>query len=412
MINETYSVDQLQKAALSYFEGDSLASSVWINKYALKKDGAYLELSPDDTIKRMATEIHRAENKFKNPLTYDQIYNHLKGFKNFIFGGSILFGAGNNSQVSSLGNCFFVDNNADSYGAIFNLDETMAQLMKRRGGVGVTIENLRPSTAYVNNSAQSSTGAVSFMDRFSHTTREVAQDGRRGALMISMHVNHPDIASFIDKKDDLTKVTGANVSIKVTDEFMESVENDRDYILSWPTLHKQPKVDKQITYNKLYKNEDGTYIMKVKAKEIWDKLVFQAHKNAEPGVLFWDNIINESPADCYFEDGFITKGTNPCITGDALIKTLHGEFTIPEIEERMKFGPIYAQTFNETTKKIEYKEIEVAQKTKENANIIEIETEDGELLKLTPDHKVYTENRGWIEAAQLSETDILILIDE
>lgn len=407
-----YDTKELQDSAFDYFDGDSLASSVWINKYALKHKGAYTELSPDDTLKRIAKEISRTENKFPNPLSYDEIYSHLKDFGHFIMAGSILFGAGNKSQVSSLGNCFFVDNNADSYGAIFNMDETMAQLMKRRGGVGITIENLRPASAYVNNSAQSSTGAVSFMDRFSHTTREVAQDGRRGALMISMHVNHPDIAQFIEKKDDLTKVTGANVSIKVTDDFMNSVEEDKDYILSWPTLNYQPKTNENLEFNKLFKNEDGTYIMKVKAKEIWDKLVFQAHKNAEPGVLFWDNIINESPADCYSKDGFITKGTNPCITGDALIKTLHGEFTIPEIEERMKFGPIYAQTFNETTKKIEYKEIEVAQKTKENANIIEIETEDGELLKLTPDHKVYTENRGWVEAAQLSETDILILIDE
>ena len=183
MINETYEVDQLNEAALSYFDGDNLASKVWINKYALKKNGKYKEKSPDDTIKRLTSEIHRMELKFKNPLEKSEIYDNLENFKNFIFGGSILFGLGNPYQISSLGNCFFIDNGADSYGGIFNIDETMAQLMKRRGGVGVSIENLRPESAAVNNSAQSSTGAISFMDRYSDTTREVAQDGRRGALM-------------------------------------------------------------------------------------------------------------------------------------------------------------------------------------------------------------------------------------
>ena len=312
MINETYEVDQLTEAALSYFKGDTLASNVWINKYALKENGKYKELSPKQTIERIVNEIHRMESKFPNPLPKEEIQEHLENFKNFIFGGSILFGLGNNNQISSLGNCFFVDNGADSYGGIFNIDETMAQLMKRRGGVGVTIENLRPSKAGVNNSAQSSTGAVSFMDRFSSTTREVAQDGRRGALMISGHVNHPDTPAFIVKKDDLTKVTGANVSLKITDEFMKAAEVDQDYILHWPTTGTQPKITEQLPYYQLYKREDGTYVKRVKAKEVWESLIHQAWKNAEPGVLFWDNIIRESPADCYADVGFTTKGTNPC----------------------------------------------------------------------------------------------------
>ena len=312
MINETYNVDQLNDAALSYFQGDSLASKVWINKYALKENGKYKEQSPEDTINRLAGEIHRKEKEFPNPLSFEEIHDNLKDFSNFIFGGSILFGLGNNNQLSSLGNCFFVDNAADSYGAIFNLDETMAQLMKRRGGVGVTIENLRPGGSLVNNSAQSSTGSDSFMDRYSNTTREVAQDGRRGALMISTHINHPDAPNFIVKKDDLTKVTGANVSLKITDEFMKAAEQDQDYILHWPTTGNQPKVNIQIPYNQLHKLENGTYIKRVKAKELWESLITQAHKNAEPGVLFWDNIIKESPADCYANVGFTTKGTNPC----------------------------------------------------------------------------------------------------
>ena len=312
MINETFDVDQLTESAMSYFNNDSLASSVWINKYALKENGHYIEKSPKETIKRITNEIHRKELEYPNPLTFEEIHEHLDDFKNFIFGGSILFGLGNNYQISSLGNCFFIDNGADSYGGIFNIDETMAQIMKRRGGVGVSIENLRPEAAAVNNSAQSSTGAISFMDRYSDTTREVAQDGRRGALMISIDINHPDSPAFITKKDDLTQVTGANISLKITDEFMKAVEHDQDYYLSWPTQETQPRVPEQLNYNKLFKREDGTYIKKVRAKELWDSLVFQAHKNAEPGILFWDNVVRESPADCYSDLGFKTLGTNPC----------------------------------------------------------------------------------------------------
>jgi len=312
MINETFDVDQLTEAALSYFNQDTLASNVWINKYALKENGNYIEQSPKDTINRITNEIFRKEQEYPNPLTREEIHSNLENFKNFIFGGSILFGLGNPYQISSLGNCFFIDNGADSYGGIFNIDETMAQLMKRRGGVGVTLENLRPISAAVNNSAQSSTGSVSFMDRYSNTTREVAQDGRRGALMISEHINHPDSPHFITKKDDLTKVTGANVSVKITSEFMKAVEGDQDYFLSWPTQDKQPQVHEQLSYNSIFRREDGTYIKKVKAKEVWGSLIKQAHKNAEPGVLFWDSIIAESPADCYADEGFVTKGTNPC----------------------------------------------------------------------------------------------------
>ena len=222
-----------------------------------------------------------------------------------------MFSLGNNKAVSSLGNCFFIDNGADSYGGIFNTDESLVQLMKRRGGVGITLEHLRPSTAYVNNSAHSSTGAVSFMDRFSHSTREVAQDGRRGALMITMHINHPDVEDFIMAKDDLTKITGANISVKVTDEFMRCVENNNDYILRWPT-DSNPIISNDYQYNKLYKLNDGTYVKRIKAKDLWNVIIKQAHKNAEPGVIFWDRVIQESPADMYASVGFRTKGTNPC----------------------------------------------------------------------------------------------------
>lgn len=311
---ERYTEDQLKIAGLHYFKGDQLACNVWIKKYALKlkNENYYLELTPDDTIQRIAKEIHRIEKKYPNPLSYEEIYESLKNFRSFIFGGSIQFGLGNTDQISSLGNCFFIDNGSDSYGGIFNIDESLVQLMKRRGGVGITMEHLRPATASVNNAAQSSTGATSFMDRYSHSTREVAQDGRRGALMITMHINHPDIMDFIMKKDDLTKVTGANVSVKVTDEFMTAVERDEDYLLRWPVESVQPKMDEKLTYNKLHRMEDGSYVRRVKAKEIWNSIVKQAHKNAEPGVLFWDNVIKESPADMYADQGFKTLGTNPC----------------------------------------------------------------------------------------------------
>ena len=311
---ERYTEDQLRQSGLQYFKGDILATNVWIKKYALKSktENYYLELSPDETIKRLAKEIHRIEQKYPNPLSYEEIYESFKNFKSFIFGGSIQFGLGNVDQISSLGNCFFIDNGSDSYGGIFNTDESLVQLMKRRGGVGITLEHLRPATATVNNAAQSSTGATSFMDRFSNSTREVAQDGRRGALMITMHINHPDILDFIMKKDDLTKVTGANVSVKVTDEFMNAVEKDEDYLLRWPVESSQPRMLEKFTYNKLHRTEDGSYVRRVKAREIWNTIVKQAHKNAEPGVLFWDNVIKESPADMYSNLGFKTLGTNPC----------------------------------------------------------------------------------------------------
>lgn len=297
---------------MDYFQGDTLASQVWITKYALKEKGKYIEKSPEDTITRIVNEIERKEKEYPNPLSREEIHNNLKDFENFIFAGSILFGLGNNNQISSLGNCFFVDNGADSYGGIFNTDETMAQLMKRRGGVGITLESLRATSSLVNNSAQSSTGSTSFAHRFSNTTREVAQDGRRGALMISEHINHPDSPSFVVMKDDLTKVTGANISLKVTDEFMKAAEADQDYLLHWPTTHEQPKINEQLPYDKLYKLDNGTYVKRIKAKELWDSVINMAHKNAEPGVLFWDNILRESPADCYADEGFVTKGTNPC----------------------------------------------------------------------------------------------------
>ena len=408
MINETYEVDQLNEAALSYFEGDNLASNVWINKYALKKNGKYKEQTPKDTLNRITNEIHRMELKFPNSIEKAEIHDHLDNFKNFIFGGSILFGLGNPYQISSLGNCFFIDNGADSYGAIFNIDETMAQLMKRRGGVGVTIENLRPGGSLVNNSAQSSTGAVSFMDRYSATTREVAQDGRRGALMLSNHINHPDAPEFIVKKDDLTKVTGANVSLKITDEFMKAAEADQDYILHWPTTGKQPEITEQIPYNQLYKRENGTYVKRVKAKEVWDSLIHQAWKNAEPGVLFWDNIIKESPADCYADQGFVTKGTNPCIIGSTLIATADGRnaVSIKQLVNEGKDVPVYSTDYN--TGQTQIKWGRNPRLTQSSAEVWKLKLDDGSELIATPDHKILTSELIYKELKDLTPGESLI----
>jgi len=404
-----YNESQLNSASLEYFNGDELASKVWVKKYALRssQEGLYEEVTPDDTIKRLSAEIHRTELKYPNPMSYDDIYKTLKDFKHFIFGGSIMFSLGNNKAVSSLGNCFFIDNGADSYGGIFNTDESLVQLMKRRGGVGITLEHLRPSTAYVNNSAHSSTGAVSFMDRFSHSTREVAQDGRRGALMITMHINHPDVEDFIMAKDDLTKITGANISVKVTDEFMRCVENDNDYILRWPT-DSNPIISNDYQYNKLYKLNDGTYVKRIKAKDLWNVIIKQAHKNAEPGVIFWDRVLSESPADMYAGNGFRTKGTNPCIVGNTLIAVADGRnaISIKQLVEEGKCVPVYST--NLETGKTEIKWARNPRLTKKNAEVWKLILDDGSELIATPDHKILTSKLVYKELKDLISGESII----
>lgn len=277
---------------IEWFEGNELAANVWLDKYALKEKGKVIELTPDDTITRIAKEFSRIENRYPKPMSYETIYDLLKGFKKVIPAGSPLFGIGNNNALTSLSNCYVIESPVDSYGGILKTDEELAQLMKRRGGVGVDISTLRPTGAFVSNSAGSSTGAVSFMHRFSNTTREVAQEGRRGALILTMDVSHPDIDKFITSKNDLTKITGANISVKITDDFMNAL---LDPITSAYELHH------------LYQKEEPII---VDAKHIWNKLIYQSWKTAEPGVLFWDRVIEESPADCYHE--FKTISTNPC----------------------------------------------------------------------------------------------------
>ncbi len=295
---KTYSYDEAFKAAVDYFNGDELAARVWVNKYAMKDSfGAIYEKSPEDMHWRIANEIARIEAKYSNPMSAQEIYDLLDHFKYVIPSGSPMTGIGNDYQIASLSNCFVIgmEGKADSYGAIIRIDEEQVQLMKRRGGVGHDLSHIRPKGSPVKNSALTSTGLVPFMERYSNSTREVAQDGRRGALMLSVSIKHPDAEAFIDAKMTEGKVTGANVSVKIDDEFMKAVTENRPYVQQYPI-----------------KAENPIYSKEVNANEIWNKIIHNAWKSAEPGVLFWDTIQRESIPDCYADLGFETVSTNPC----------------------------------------------------------------------------------------------------
>lgn len=296
--NKTYTYEEAFEASLQYFGGDELAARVWVNKYAMKDSfGNIFEKSPEDMHWRIANEIARIEKKYANPLSAEEIFGLLDHFRYIVPAGSPMTGIGNNHQIASLSNCFVIglDGNADSYGAIMRIDEEQVQLMKRRGGVGHDLSQIRPKGSPVNNSALTSTGLVPFMERYSNSTREVAQDGRRGALMLSVSIKHPDSEAFIDAKMTEGKVTGANVSVKLDDEFMQAAVDNRPYTQQFPIDSDNPQYTKEIN-----------------AKALWRKIVHNAWKSAEPGVLFWDTILRESIPDCYADLGFRTVSTNPC----------------------------------------------------------------------------------------------------
>ena len=299
MTQKTYSYDEAYEATLEYFGGDQLAAKVWTTKYALKDaDGNLYEKSPIDMHHRIAGEIARIEAQYPNGLTEGQVVELLDHFQYLVPQGSPMTGIGNDLQIASLSNCFVIglDGPSDSYGAIFKIDEEQVQLMKRRGGVGHDMSGIRPKGSLVRNSALTSTGLVPFMKRFSNSTREVAQDGRRGALMLSCSIKHPDVADFIDAKMEEGAVTGANVSVRITDDFMEAVRDDKDFTLRFP-------VDSE---------GDPKYTKVIRASELWGRIIHNAWKSAEPGVLFWDTILKESIPDCYADLGFETISTNPC----------------------------------------------------------------------------------------------------
>ena len=295
---KTYTYDEAYKASLEYFAGDELAARVWVSKYAMKDSfGNIYEQSPEDMHWRLAREIARIENKYPNPMSEREVFDLLDHFRYIIPAGSPMTGIGNDHQIASLSNCFVIgiEGDGDSYGAIMRLDEEQVQLMKRRGGVGHDLSQIRPKGSPVANSALTSTGLIPFMERYSNSTREVAQDGRRGALMLSVSIKHPDSEAFIDAKMTEGKVTGANVSVKIDDEFMQAAVEDKPYKQQFPIDSDNPIVKKDIS-----------------AKQLWEKIVHNAWKSAEPGVLFWDTILRESIPDCYADLGFQTVSTNPC----------------------------------------------------------------------------------------------------
>lgn len=354
-------------ASQEYFKGDDLAARVWINKYALKdSDGNLYELTPDDMHRRLAKEIYRIETKYDNPLSEETIYELLKDFKYIVPQGGPMSGIGNNLQIVSLSNCFVIghDKPTDSYGGILKIDQEQVQLMKRRGGVGHDLSHLRPKGSPVKNSALTSTGIVPFMERYSNTTREVAQDGRRGALMLSVSVKHPDSEDFIDVKLTQGKVTGANVSVKLTDEFMNALINKDKFIQQFPIDDRAPK-----------------YIKEVDPQKIWKKIIHNAWKSAEPGILFWDTIIRESVADCYADLGYKTVSTNPC-----------GEIPLcPYDSCRLLAINLYSYVDNPFTKEAKFnfdkfkKHVGYAQKIMDDIIDLELEKIDQILAKINSD---------------------------
>ncbi|TAL61750.1 MAG: adenosylcobalamin-dependent ribonucleoside-diphosphate reductase [Bacteroidetes bacterium] len=384
-----YSHEEAVEESIQYFNGDELAARVWANKYALKDSfGNLYEKTPDDMHRRLAREIHRVELKYKNPLSEELIYSVLKDFKYIVPQGGPMTGIGNDYQIASLSNCFVIgnDGSSDSYGGIMKIDQEQVQLMKRRGGVGHDLSHIRPKGTPVLNSALSSTGVVPFMERYSNSTREVAQDGRRGALMLSISIKHPDSGKFIDAKLETGKVTGANVSVKLTDDFMKAVENKTLFRQQYPINSDNPKFAKDID-----------------AVQLWAKIIHNAWKSAEPGVLFWDTIIRESVPDCYADLGYATVSTNPC-----------GEIPLcPYDSCRLLAINLFNYVNNPFTGKAEfdfelYKEhVGLAQRMMDDIIDLELEKIDAILAKINADPEIeelkHVERNLWKNIRKKSE---------
>lgn len=363
----TYSREKAIEASIEYFKGDTLAAEVWVNKYALKDmEGNIYEKTPDDMHKRIAREFARIEKKYPNGHSYEEIYEAIKDFKYIVPQGSPMAGIGNNFQYVSISNCFVIGNDvdSDSYGGVLKLDQELVQLMKRRAGVGNDLSFIRPNNSPVMNSALTSTGVVPFMERYSNSTREVAQGGRRGALMLSISIDHPDSESFIDAKMEQGKVTGANVSVKMTDGFMKAALAGDEYQQQYPVGSDNP-----------------TFTKMVDAKRIWNKIIHNAWKSAEPGVLFWDTLIRESIPDCYADLGFRTISTNPC-----------GEIPLcPNDSCRLMAINLYSYIKNPFTKKAEFdyelfaKHVKMAQRLMDDLIELELEKVDSIINKIKND---------------------------
>lgn len=293
---DPYTREQALESSIEYFNGDELAADIFVKKYALSDGEKYYERTPDEMHIRLAKEFARIEKKYPNPLTEDEIYDHLKGFKHIVPQGSPMSAIGNNLQVQSTSNCFVIDSPHDSYGGILLADQELVQIAKRRGGIGFDISKIRPRGERTNNAAKTTDGIGVFMERFSNSTREVAQNGRRGALMQTISIHHPEIRTFVNIKKDLNKVTGANISVRLSDEFMQAVQEDTDVELRWPVERtKKPKIRQMVN-----------------ARELWDEIIQNAHATAEPGLLFWDTALRMTPSDIYADEGFRSIATNPC----------------------------------------------------------------------------------------------------
>ena len=363
----THSVEEVKEATIKYFGGDQLAADVWMNKYALKdSDGNIFELTPDDMHHRIASEIARIENRYPNPMSEEEVFEVLKDFKYIVPQGSPMAGIGNDFQISSLSNCFVIGTNgsSDSYGAIMKIDQEQVQLMKRRGGVGHDLSHIRPAGSPVKNCALTSTGVVPFMERYSNSTKEVAQDGRRGALMMSISINHPDSENFIDSKMEQGRITNANVSVRISDDFMKAVKEGKPFVQKYPVDSDKPLYTKEID-----------------AKRLWDKIIHNAWQSAEPGVLFWDTITRESIPDCYADLGFKTLSTNPC-----------GEIPLCAYDScRLLAMNLYSYVENPFTAKARFntelfaKHVAIAQRIMDDIIDLEIEKIDAILEKVYSD---------------------------
>jgi ribonucleoside-diphosphate reductase alpha chain len=406
-----YSREEAFKECLIYFNGDELAANVFIDKYALKdKQGNLLEKDPEDMHRRMTHEFKKIEDKYPNPMSYLEIFELFNKFKYIIPGGSQMAGVGNNTAITSLSNCFVIDSAIDSYGGIMRADEEQIQIMKRRGGVGHDLSNLRPSGVSANNSTLGQmAGATLYMDRFSNSTREVAQDGRRGALMLSIDVRHPDCDKFIDAKLKEGKVIGANISVRISDDFMKAVEEDGDFIQTFPIFIDLSKFSdcydlNHFNYNTLYKienkNREVCYIKHIKAKELWNKIIKNAHQSAEPGVLFWNTIIKESPAD-YYGEQWKTISTNPCFTGDTIIAVADGRngVSIKELSDKNEQFIVYSakpKTYRKEGWVTEIKKA-IAFKTG-HKKVLKLVLSNGSSFKCTSDHLLALSNKMYIKA--------------
>lgn len=387
-----FSHDEALKASIDYFEGDELAATVFVTKYALRGSDGLLELTPKDMHRRLAREFARIEAKYPNPMSEEEIFTLLDKFKYIVPQGSPMSAIGNVDQVQSLSNCFVIKSPNDAYGSITRADEEMIQIMKRRGGVGVDISNIRPRGVSVRNAAKTSDGIGIFMERYSNTTREVAQGARRGALMQTIDVRHPDIETFVkiknqkDENGKRTKVTGANVSVRVTDEFMRAVENNTEFILRWP-------VESSIKEAKLTRT--------IMARDLWKTMMSAAWESAEPGILYWDAVKRLSMSDEFADKGYETISTNPCFHGDTLIATADGRnaVSIKQLAEEGLDVDVYS--VNPIDGKVSIKRARNPRVTEYNAKLVRVHLDDGTYLDVTPNHNFVTMNGEKIQAKDL-----------